>query len=41
MSISVQTDINIVLSNIFESEVTVRWKTSEDVSLERKAEKIL
>jgi hypothetical protein len=34
-------ELERVLSNIFDSEVTVRWKTSEDVSLERKAEKIL
>ena len=34
-------ELERVLSNIFDSEVTVRWKTSEDVSFERKAENIL
>lgn len=34
-------ELERVLCNIFDSEVTVRWKTSEDVSLERKAQKIL
>lgn len=34
-------ELERVLSNIFQSEVTVKWKSSEDVSLERKTGKIL